>query len=68
MKNYLFDIISIVVAIAIIVVFSRIGFIKSIFRFFRWIFAVLMAYLFGNRLATFLFEKLFYRIILKSMT
>ena len=68
MGNYLFDIIAIAVSILLIVVFACKGFVKSIFRFFRWLFAALMAYLFGNRVASFLFEKLFYKAILKSIT
>ena len=66
--QYLFDLIAIAVAAVIIFIFAKRGFFKSILRFFRWIFATLMAYLFGGRLATFFYDKVFYKAILKSLT
>lgn len=68
LNDYLFDIIAIAISILIIVIFACRGFIKSMFRLLRWCFAALMAYFFGNRLASFLFEKVFYSPILKSIT
>ena len=66
--TYLFDLIAIAVAFLIVVIFAKRGFIRSIFRFFRWIFAVLMAYFFGSKLATFFYDKFFYGAFLKSIT
>lgn len=68
MMQYLFDLIAILVAAVIIFIFAKRGFFKSILRFFRWIFATLMAYLFGSKLATFFYDKVFYQSILKSLT
>lgn len=66
--KYLFDLIVLLVAAILIFIFAKRGFIKSIFRFFRWIFAALAAYLFGGKLATFFYDKVFYNSILRALT
>lgn len=65
---YLFDLIVIIVALLVIFIFAKRGFLKSIFRFVRWIFAICMAYFFGNKLSTFFYDRFFYGAFLKSMT
>lgn len=66
--KYLFDLIAILIAVIVVIIFAKRGFIKSIFRFFRWIFAALMAYIFGSKLSDFFYNRLFYKNILKTLT
>lgn len=66
--NVLFDLIALAVVALIVFIFAKRGFIKSVFRLLKWFFAFLAAYFFGGKLATFFYDKIFYRSILSSMT
>lgn len=63
MANYIIDIAYILVAIAILAVFTNRGFIGSVFKFGKTIIALVLAFTFGPMLGEVFYNKWFYNAI-----
>lgn len=66
--RFVIDALYVILAVVTVIVFTKRGFIDSVFRFGRTIAAGILAYFFGPRLSDFIYEKLIYRGILGLVT
>ena len=65
MLNYLIDIVFLLVAIITVIVFTRRGFIQSLFAYGKTVMAVVISYALGSKVGEIIYNKLIYNWIYK---
>ena len=61
--NYVLDVIYVLAALAVVVLFAKRGFFSSVFHFGRYIAAAILTYIFAPMLSSFLYRKWIFRWI-----